>query len=98
MEHRSKIRALTLAALTAALTLPASPAGAHFVLDQPPSWMSQDALGSPQKLGPCGDEAGGVPTNTITAFSQGQTITVTIEEKIFHPGHYRIALSVKDRS
>jgi MYXO-CTERM domain-containing protein len=34
----------------------------------------------------------------VTAFARGATITVTIDEKIFHPGHYRIALAVGDRS
>jgi MYXO-CTERM domain-containing protein len=60
--------------------------------------MSQDSFGLPEKLGPCGDEGGGTPTGTVTAFQSGQTITVTINEVIFHPGHYRIALAVNDRS
>jgi uncharacterized protein (TIGR03382 family) len=100
MHHASKLlrRALAGAVLAAACTLPSSPADAHFILSDPPSWNSQDSLGSPQKLGPCGDESGGTPTGTVTAFQQGQTITVTINETIFHPGHYRIALAVHDRS
>ena len=57
-----------------------------------------DSLGSPQKLGPCGNESGGTATGTVTAFRPGDTITVTVDEKIFHPGHYRIALAVHDRS
>ncbi len=73
-------------------------AEAHFSLDAPACWMSQDSLGAPEKLGPCGDEGGGTPTNIVTAFQSGQTITVTINEIIFHPGHYRIAMSVNDRS
>ena len=89
--------ALASAAMAAAVSTSA-PASAHFILETPPSWMSQDFIGSPQKLGPCGDEAGGTVTSTVTAFAQGQTITVTIDEKIFHPGHYRIALALKDRS
>lgn len=76
----------------------AAPARAHFELQEPACWMSQDASGSPQKLGPCGNEAGGTPTGTVTAFQSGQTITVTINEIVFHPGHYRIAMSVNDRS
>ncbi len=71
---------------------------AHFQLQAPPSWMSQDSFGLPEKLGPCGDEEGGTPTGIVTAFQSGQTITVTINEIIFHPGHYRIAMSVTDRS
>ena len=73
-------------------------ARAHFILETPASWMSQDVLGAPEKLGPCGDEGGGTASNTVTSFQSGQTITVTINEVIFHPGHYRIALSVNDRS
>ncbi len=55
--------------------------------------MSQDSVGLPEKLGPCGDEGGGTPTGTVTALQSGQTITVTISEAVFHPGHYRIALA-----
>jgi hypothetical protein len=60
--------------------------------------MSQDSLGLPQKLGPCGNEAGGTPTGAITTFAPGATITVTINEVIFHPGHYRAALAVNSQS
>ena len=82
-----------------ALALAASGnARAHFVLQSPPSWSSQDVFGSPQKLGPCGNEAGGTPTSIVTAYQSGTTIDVTIDEKIFHPGHYRIALAQNDRS
>jgi len=77
----------------------ASQADAHFVLQSPPTWMTQDSLGLPEKLGPCGDEYDGtdaaVPTGTVTAVREGQKIKVTINEVIFHPGHYRIALAKK---
>jgi hypothetical protein len=75
-----------------------TPARAHFVLVAPDSWMSQGEFGDPQKVGPCGEEGGGTPTSAVTAFRPGQTIEVTIDEKIFHPGHYRVALAVNDRS
>ena len=96
-------RKAAAACLAGALAvLPASPAQAHFVLQSPASWMSQDIDGLPEKLGPCGDEEDGTdastPTGTVTTVQQGQTITVTINEVIFHPGHYRIALAVGDRS
>lgn len=93
---RPSLAAGALAA--AACTLAPAPAGAHFVLKAPASWQTQDALGSPQKAPPCGDEAGGMITGEITSFAPGQTIDITIEETIFHPGHYRIALAVNDRS
>jgi len=80
------------------ITLVAAPAHAHFILQMPPSWMSQDSVGAPEKLGPCGDEGGGTATGTITAYQPGQTITVTINEVVTHPCHYRIALAVNSRS
>ncbi len=73
-------------------------AAAHFSLESPPSWQSQDATGSPQKAAPCGEDPAGEPTGTVTTYQSGQTITITIDEKIFHPGHYRVALAVEDRS
>ena len=73
-------------------------AHAHFILIAPDSWMSQDSFGLPEKLGPCGDEGGGTPTAAVTAFRSGQAISVTINEVIAHPGHYRVALAVNDRS
>ena len=60
--------------------------------------MSQDSLGLPEKLGPCGEEGGGTATGKVTAFHPGQTISVTINEVIPHPGHYRVALAVNNRS
>ena len=42
------------------------------------------------KSGPCG----GIPKKTTpTTFSPGQTITVSFEETVNHPGYYRIAFS-----
>jgi hypothetical protein len=79
-------------------TLSPSVAHAHFTLDAPPSWMSQDAIGSPQKQSPCGDEGGGMPTGTVTAFRPGETIAVKWTEIIPHDGWFRIALSYANRS
>jgi hypothetical protein len=72
-------------------------AQAHFFLHEPPSWKSQGTLGDPQKVGPCAEE-GGTPTGVVTPFQPGETVTITLDETIFHPGHYRIALAVNDRS
>jgi hypothetical protein len=92
------VRTFALVAVGVLLPIPAE---AHFILDAPASWMTQDSQGFPEKLGPCGDEYdddGGVPSGIVTAFQAGQTITVTIDEVVFHPGHYRVALAVNDRS
>jgi hypothetical protein len=83
--------------LAGAVLLHPSLAGAHFVLESPASWSTQDVLGSPQKIPPCGS-SGAEATGEVTALQAGQTITVTVNETVFHPGHYRIALAVHDRS
>jgi hypothetical protein len=88
-----------LPALVLSLTLVDAPvASAHFVLQSPPSWRVLDAIGGPQKTGPCGDEAGGAETGIVTTYAPGETITITLDEVIHHPGHYRVALAVNDRS
>jgi hypothetical protein len=93
MRHvRPRISALLAFALSATLLAPATTM-AHFVLGSPASWRVQNALGNPQKLGPCGDEGAAATTGAVTAFSPGETITITIDEVIFHPGHYRVALA-----
>jgi hypothetical protein len=71
-------------------------ARAHFVLDAPRSWAEQDRQGHPQKTAPCGQadpQTAAVPTGVVTPFHAGQTITVTINETTYHPGHYRVVLS-----
>ena len=94
MKHVA-VASLSLAALLA-ICAP-QVAEAHFILQEPAAWMSQDSLGAPEKLGPCGDESDGTsaatPTNIVTAVQEGSKITVTIQEVIFHPGHYRIAIA-----
>jgi MYXO-CTERM domain-containing protein len=87
-------RPLLLAAFAVGY-LPAT-AGAHFYLQAPPATYDQNALGDPQKAPPCGDAGTAVATGIVTSFEPGQTITVTIDETIFHPGHYRIALALDD--
>src|SRR5512142_1968705 len=87
--------AISVVAAGALLLAPAR-AVAHFVLQTPVSWAQQDAQGQPQKSAPCGQadpQIAAVPTNAVTAFQPGQTITVTVDEVVYHPGHYRVVLS-----
>jgi hypothetical protein len=85
--------------LAVALLLAAPrPASAHFVLRSPASWRVLDDLGNPQKTGPCGDEGTAAASGVVTTFAPGDTVTITLDEAIFHPGHYRVALAVADRS
>ncbi len=71
-----------------------APARAHFVLKAPAASLVQESNGDPQKVAPCG--GAGTPTGVVTAYQPGQTIEITIDETIPHPGHYRIALAVND--
>ena len=76
-----------------------SRAHAHFKINSPASWMSQDSLGGPQKNGPCaatantslGDSAG-TATNTVSVLEAGQMVPVSITATVAHPGWFRIAL------
>lgn len=63
---------------------------AHFKLNAPASFQAQDGLGDPQKLAPCGGP--GTATGTVTTYKAGDTISVSLDETIFHPGHYRVTL------
>jgi hypothetical protein len=80
----------------------AVPASAHFKLLQPASWLMEDSSGGPQKGSPCGpgktgflgDDVQPVPTTgTVTTFHAGETIKVDLQETVYHPGYFRIALA-----
>lgn len=67
---------------------------AHFILQAPLAEFDQGILGDPQKAPPCGSDNSAVSTNKVTTFEAGQTITITVNETIYHPGHYRVALGL----
>jgi hypothetical protein len=78
------------------LLLTAAPAAAHFRLVAPKAASEQNNFGDPQKSFPCGQDDQGDPwvaTNEVTTVQTGSMLTVTIDETIFHPGHYRVALA-----
>jgi hypothetical protein len=74
-------------------------AGAHFRLLEPPSWIAENDLGDPQKLGPCGGTSAnaGTPSGAVTRAKGGQKFHLKWTETVYHPGHYRIALAVNSR-
>lgn len=77
--------------------------GAHFVLVSPAASLVQNRLGDPQKIAPCGGVSAnpgrgtppnpGVPSNAVTEIKGGTTFHLLIQETVFHPGHYRVALA-----
>ena len=92
---------LLLGLLVAAST--SSLANAHFVLIMPAASKVQNRLGDPQKIAPCGGVSAnpgrgtpanpGVPSGAITSVKGGTDLDLMVQETIFHPGHYRVALA-----
>ena len=69
---------------------------AHFRLLEPASWLIEDGRGDPQKAGPCGGTNSdyGKPSYIIGKAVGGQTLHLKVQETVYHPGHYRVALAV----
>jgi hypothetical protein len=94
------MKAFIPAALCASVALFAvGSASAHFILMAPDSWIEANPLGDPQKAAPCGtsEKTKGVETGKVTAAIGGDKLHIKIKETIYHPGFYRVALSVLDR-
>lgn len=68
-------------------------AHAHFALLQPPSSLSVEngGKGAP----PCGE---GPDSNVVTQVQGGHPLAIRLSEFVYHPGHYRFALSVNSRA
>src|SRR5262245_25014599 len=83
------------AAACAAILAPAPLAG-HFRLVEPASWIVENERGDPQKSGPCGgsNTDWGKPSFAVTKATGGSKIHLKVQETIYHPGHYRVALAV----
>jgi hypothetical protein len=69
---------------------------AHFKLMEPASWLIEDDRGDPQKSGPCGgtNTDYGKPSYIVNQAVGGSKLHVKVQETIYHPGHYRVALAV----
>lgn len=68
-------------------------AHAHFAMSQPTNWLVQNGSGDPQKNPPCGMQTGAVQTNMETTYKVGDKVTITINETVFHEGHYRVLIA-----
>jgi len=68
---------------------------AHFRLLAPASWLVENQLGDPQKAAPCGGTNAdfGKPTYAVTDVRGGSTLHIKVQETVYHPGHYRVALA-----
>jgi hypothetical protein len=84
---------------SAVLVVLAPQGGAHFRLLEPASWLQEAQNGDPQKMGPCGGTSAdpGKPSGAVTTVQGGEKLHLKIQETIFHPGFYRVALAVNSR-
>src|SRR2546422_870578 len=82
--------------LILALAIAAQSAYGHFKLLEPASWLIESDRGDPQKAGPCGgsNTDWGMPSYIVTKAIGGQKLHIKIQETVYHPGHYRVALAV----
>ena len=73
---------------------------AHFKLIEPASWLIEDNRGDPQKAGPCGGTNAdyGKPSYIVSQAVGGSRLHVRVQETVYHPGHYRVALAVNSPS
>ena len=69
---------------------------AHFKLVEPASWIVEDERGDPQKGFPCGGSNTdyGKPSYIVSQATGGSKLHIKVQETIYHPGHYRVALAV----
>jgi hypothetical protein len=85
-------------ALVSAILVAIAPTAtqAHFKLLEPASWLVEDDRGDPQKSGPCGgtNTDYGKPSYIVSQAIGGSKLHVKVQETIYHPGHYRVALAV----
>jgi hypothetical protein len=95
-----KNAARSLMAVVAFLAVLPAVVHGHFRLVEPASWLIEDGRGDPQKAGPCGgsNTDWGKPSNVVTKAVGGQKLHVKVQETVYHPGHYRVALAVNSRN
>ena len=86
----------TLLVFAALIAIVPAVAHAHFRLLEPTSWLIESDRGDPQKAGPCGgtNTDYGKPSYVINKAIGGSKLHIKVQETIYHPGHYRVALAV----
>jgi hypothetical protein len=91
-----KSSARTLLVFGMLVTIVPAVTHAHFKLLEPASWLIENDRGDPQKSGPCGgtNTDYGKPSYIVTKVTGGSKIRLRLQETIYHPGHYRVALAV----
>src|SRR5207245_2438088 len=82
--------------MVAGLAIAAQSTSADFRLLEPASWIVESDRGDPQKSGPCGgsNTDWGKPSYVVSKATGGQKLHIKVQETVYHPGHYRVALAV----
>jgi len=96
MKHPARF----LSAFAAAVVIMPAVAYGHFKLVEPASWIIETDRGDPQKAGPCGgsNTDWGKPSYTVSKAVGGSKLHLKVQETIYHPGHYRVALAVNSKN
>jgi hypothetical protein len=69
----------------------------HFKLIEPTSWLIEsENRGDPQKSAPCGgtNTDYGKESYVVNEAKGGSMMHLKLQEMVYHPGHYRVALAV----
>ena len=69
----------------------------HFKMLEPASWIVENERGDPQKAAPCGADPKAEMSKAVGKAAGGSMLHLKLLETIYHPGHYRVALSVNSR-
>lgn len=90
------VAALAVAAPNASARIELPGATPHFKLLEPASWLVENDRGDPQKAGPCGgsNTDWGTESYVVTEAVGGRDLHLRLQETVYHPGHYRVALAV----
>jgi hypothetical protein len=91
------VRVIAAAAVAGVTAAPAV-VEAHFKLLEPASWQVEGERGDPQKLAPCGQDPNSKASESVTRVTGGSKLHLKVQETIYHPGHYRVALAVNSRA
>jgi hypothetical protein len=88
--------AMALTGVGAFAATEAPPPPPHFKLLEPVSWLIETDRGDPQKSGPCGGTNAdwGKESYVVNEAKGGGTLHLKLQETVYHPGHYRVALAV----
>ncbi len=93
---KPSVRLILAGTVAAAASLTPAAVQAHFKLLEPVSWQIEDDRGDPQKATPCGTDAKSQKSNVVGKAVGGSKIHLKVQETIYHPGHYRVALAVNN--